>query len=381
MQDNGVAWIFGEDKQTGAGGANVVEYTGFFSAVLPKDFPILPFVGELATTHQDMRVAWRQGVRQGPNAGKLLEDFGVVADSIVRPYVADIVNSTSDSQWVRISEQLGRIGASSGLDKVAFSTRPDLYSKVSIGDDFNIQVETSGLSRVIINYENGTLISEIDLKAPNTVLSLPKTASSVLGLQRYQLLAKDNKGKTVVETYRFVRVQPAKDGWLTLNATTTYQGPNVQTLTLDSFKTSQASVDFYNPESDALLGWRYNGSVLLVGDGVKYRDNVETRISIFGHAAPIVSVKIVADYDTELDYDYFTIGYVDQKGENSLVSTTAINTTTTINGVSGNGQIDQNFEINPVGDFEFYMQFKSDGGTTAQGVTISTLHMIGGVFE
>lgn len=53
MQDSGAAIIFGEDPQTGAGGANVVEHEDFFVKTLPSVFKKLP-------GNQNMRLAFRQ---------------------------------------------------------------------------------------------------------------------------------------------------------------------------------------------------------------------------------------------------------------------------------------------------------------------------------
>lgn len=50
-----------------------------------------------------------------------------------------------------------------------------------------------------------------------------------------------------------------------------------------------------------LYGWRYNGSALVIGEFDTYQNDIESRVSIVVHAEPIVSIKIVADYDTELD--------------------------------------------------------------------------------
>ncbi|KAI8904316.1 ClpP/crotonase-like domain-containing protein [Gorgonomyces haynaldii] len=109
FQDNGIGLIFGEDPQTGAGGANVVSYNDFLSiAVLttPNPFPDVPFSAVMPNARQDFTVAWRQMVRIGANNGKVIEDFGVSADVVVRPGMSDILNSNSKTQWDRIASRL-----------------------------------------------------------------------------------------------------------------------------------------------------------------------------------------------------------------------------------------------------------------------------------
>lgn len=91
MQDSGAAVVFGEDPQTGGGGANVVEYNGFLRELLPDEFKPVP-------GGQDFRVAWRQAVRTGLYRGRLIEDDGIYADHLVRPSITDIFGLES-SQW------------------------------------------------------------------------------------------------------------------------------------------------------------------------------------------------------------------------------------------------------------------------------------------
>lgn len=55
------------------------------------DFPDLPFKN-LEHGGPNFRVGWRQQVRNGKNAGKIIEDFGILSDVIVRPRTADITS-------------------------------------------------------------------------------------------------------------------------------------------------------------------------------------------------------------------------------------------------------------------------------------------------
>ena len=69
MKDNAVATVFGEDTTTGGAGATVLAHTGMVSAVDPK-------ISLLELRRQN---------------GKLIEDFGVEVDYLVRPSVGDVI--------------------------------------------------------------------------------------------------------------------------------------------------------------------------------------------------------------------------------------------------------------------------------------------------
>ncbi|KAJ3336539.1 hypothetical protein HDU91_001750, partial [Kappamyces sp. JEL0680] len=107
MQDNAAATIFSEDLTSGAGGANVQEYSSFFTLADPLDFPPMPY-STYTLARQDARIGWRQTLRVGPKYdGVLIEDLGVVADYTFRPSVADVLpGATSSSQYDAIADVL-----------------------------------------------------------------------------------------------------------------------------------------------------------------------------------------------------------------------------------------------------------------------------------
>lgn len=84
MQDNYAATIFGEDPQTGAGGANVVDHLLFCNSGPKGIFKPLP-------NGREMRVSWRQTLRVGPKEGELIEDNGCHADVDITPTVEDLI--------------------------------------------------------------------------------------------------------------------------------------------------------------------------------------------------------------------------------------------------------------------------------------------------
>ncbi len=96
MTDNAAATIFGEDKRTGSGGANVLEY-GFFNTYQPAVFKPLP--GGVS-----MRVSWRQSVRNNYNHD-LIEDYGCSSQVDV-PRVAGDLSSGDQLQFNKVADSL-----------------------------------------------------------------------------------------------------------------------------------------------------------------------------------------------------------------------------------------------------------------------------------
>ncbi|MFD2178178.1 S41 family peptidase [Veronia pacifica] len=71
MQDNGAAVVYGEDPQTGAGGANVFRHD-FLSSVIGGDFKPLP-------DSSNITVSWGQALREKYYKNNLIEDYGCTA--------------------------------------------------------------------------------------------------------------------------------------------------------------------------------------------------------------------------------------------------------------------------------------------------------------
>ena len=103
------------NRTTGAGGANVFEY-GYLMQMDSDDFPALPFQ-DLEHGNSNFRVGWRQQVRNGKNAGKIIEDYGIYSDYVIRPRTTDITDShstNSSSQLDRIIHVLSKKSHASG---------------------------------------------------------------------------------------------------------------------------------------------------------------------------------------------------------------------------------------------------------------------------
>ena len=107
MQDHAAATIIGTHANTGAGGANVMEYDIFRQIFEAADAGNNPFT--VLPGHQGMRVSWRQTIRVGKNAGKLIEDTGVKSDIVVRYLTEDVVGGESRALMREVHKAIEKI--------------------------------------------------------------------------------------------------------------------------------------------------------------------------------------------------------------------------------------------------------------------------------
>ena len=95
FKDHRIGPVIGTDKTTGGGGANVWSHSRLGKVLrgtgAQRDFARLPSVKGV-----DLSVAIRRSLRVGPNAGVLLEDFGVVPDYLYSPTRDDVLKQNPD---------------------------------------------------------------------------------------------------------------------------------------------------------------------------------------------------------------------------------------------------------------------------------------------
>ncbi len=141
MQDNGAATIYGEDKKTGAGGANVLEHA-FFTVFAPEVFKPLP--GGVS-----MRVSWRQSIRSGYNNGSMIEDHGCNADVQVPRSLSDLSNG-DQSQFDRIADALLAKPVSKSFHRF-LAPVGNLLSLPVASRTFNLEVANTEHVKVYVN--------------------------------------------------------------------------------------------------------------------------------------------------------------------------------------------------------------------------------------
>jgi hypothetical protein len=357
IQDNEAGWIFGEDGQTGAGGANVVENNDFLAKIVPDDFSVMPLFDKFKNFRPNTRVGWRQLVRGGKYAGKLIEDAGIVSDSIVRFTANDYVTRNFDSAFVKMSQKLAEIAKEKNVQDLFFSSSPDLKFDAKSGDPIAFQLTASGVTKITLEDASGKLLASQEVSRSQTkqkiaLKSLSALSDTPVGFYRLKMSAFDGE-KRVVETFRFMRLIPA-------GAQKLAQEPKALTLN------SEFAAIYNTGAADKAAGWNQKDNVIQVGDGVEYLNDVNTQFRTFFQAAPSVKLSLTASYKTEETFDFFRVGYIDQNGVNHL-----LNSSEDIPGVSGIGIIDQEFQFAPSGPFELFADFISDGGVVGQGVTIT----------
>jgi Peptidase family S41 len=88
FQDHEIGPVIGTSGNTGAGGANVLDYSKLMDA-LPNHFTPLP-------KQASMRVAFRRTTRVGARTGDTLEDLGVVSNRIHKMTKRDLLESNVD---------------------------------------------------------------------------------------------------------------------------------------------------------------------------------------------------------------------------------------------------------------------------------------------
>ncbi|NNG01062.1 MAG: hypothetical protein HKM93_16855 [Desulfobacteraceae bacterium] len=233
IQDNNAAVIYGEDPQTGAGGANVIEH-GYFLEYGTPDFVPLPF-------NHDMRVSWRQNIRFGAHEGELIEDYGCFADKDVSMTLRDVITGGED-QVRKISKGLARMsrhykGYARGeeMDHEVTLSLSDLqygifvahtdYVNVSIDGELALQIPVFARSREeFIDVNFTSLLSAGDVAnvkfegfgRGNRLLWNLKREIVVLG----ELVVLDETGLSIdfssvtdVAPLAVINRNPVEDGW------------------------------------------------------------------------------------------------------------------------------------------------------------------------
>ncbi|KAI9104574.1 hypothetical protein DFS34DRAFT_645272 [Phlyctochytrium arcticum] len=214
MQDSGAVIIFGEDPQTGAGGANVFDQKAIFRQVAPTIFKPLPFEGSLGKNANNqtipipgtsgMRVAIRQVVRIGRNSGKILEDTGVVVDEVIRQTTAEFTQVGGEvfPQFEHIAMRLKQHAAKDDRSKLRFQSPFGLRYLTN----FTIPFNASGFDRIEVRDSKGTLI--VDQKCSSgsegSQGEMIPTKKPALGWDRYNILGFKGSQKMMTTKRAFV---------------------------------------------------------------------------------------------------------------------------------------------------------------------------------
>ncbi|KAH6586403.1 hypothetical protein BASA50_000577 [Batrachochytrium salamandrivorans] len=182
IQGHDAGTIFGEDEQTGGGGATVKELDPL-SSMLP-----------LHTS----KIGVTQTVRTGRYKGQTIEDVGIETDIVVRPRWSDLQpDSTTNTQYDRIADSLARIG------QRMVRLRPLVFT-------------SSLCSRLM---ERLLPLTKEESCHHKTKFSIPvSTVGSALGNSHITIVGK-TAGKQVLKTIRNVRIIPDDDKYMKISTT------------------------------------------------------------------------------------------------------------------------------------------------------------------
>ncbi|KAJ3380463.1 hypothetical protein HDU92_005960 [Lobulomyces angularis] len=347
MQDSGAASIiFGHDGKTGAGGANVVEHKDFFSKILPSEFQTLPH-------GQDIRLGWRQLVRNGKNEGKIIEDVGIDADRILRPTVRELTAENDRSAvFDTIAHELRAIGEKDGIN-----AEPQVSGNAEIGASTKFDCTSAYITKLELVLDGKVLDTKTFRKKRfNSVSVLNGKAATAPGTDKYTIVGYVDD-KEVLRTYRYIRYTPAKSSYLNLNAGETTQW---------DFSTDKYAL-VYNSLTESSNGWNLNNGKFVIGNGAGYADGVNSAVSFFVNVnAPGLSVKLDALVNSEKDYDFFSLT-LKQEGKDDVVYFSKSGLALTIN---------ESFPLETTGPVELVLSFKADGAVTeAGGIVVNSLSL------
>ncbi|KAI8819329.1 uncharacterized protein EV422DRAFT_107984 [Fimicolochytrium jonesii] len=365
MKDNGFATIFGEDKTTGAGGANVVEHRSFFQVAAPQIFKPLPYQdtdasGATRKGVGNFRTAWRATIRSGLNNGKLIEDYGISSDVVVRQTVADVIGSSNSStQFDKIADYLKQKGVKSNTAKLFFQSPLDT-TRGFIGQKLAFPYTSQDIKLLVVKDAAG---KEVARASPSPVHGRTKGVLSskgpltAFGYTTYTITGYNADDKKVLKTHRTARVQPGPSDYLKVSAGQTYKFANTAA--------DKKYAVVYNLNTPAANGFQINGGKLTVGNGKQYVDNTNSAFTLFTKLPGSGTLSFDVDGATEQDYDYLTV-YVRDSTTNAAP--------VVIYKKSGQFAESVSFDISNLnGAYELTFEFTSDGGVTDRGVTLSNI--------
>ncbi|KAH6590589.1 hypothetical protein BASA50_009308 [Batrachochytrium salamandrivorans] len=312
IQGHDAGTIFGEDKQTGGGGATVVKLDPWL-ILSPRLFALVVYNGQT------------------------IEDVGIEPEIIVRPRWSDLQpDPTTNTQYDRIAERLARIGQENGQSKLHFVCEPFDIEK-PLGK-FSLEVESAGIEKFTVTLGN------------NRITIVGKTA-----------------GVQVLKTKRNVRTIPTNDKYMKISTHGfTFTGTSDSVGLYQSPTTAPA--DGWNN----LRGpWMIGNGVQYVG-GID--SSIEAFFA--APIGTKINVGIDVDLDTEPGCDFLYLSVKSSGGvEDFLLRSKSLDGKKTFNGISGRKEIVKGTApfTTKSERFSVSLRFTSDEATAFAGATINSL--------
>lgn len=303
MQDNGAAVIYGEDPQTGAGGANVMEHAQFVQ-IVGAPFVTLP-------AGQGMRVSWRQSVRFGAHEGMLIEDHGCYADVDVSLQPSDI----HDGGQAQLDKVLEGIKSKAWMKKA--------YVKVlDVSRELYLPQSSLYLDLVIAEtehvdlYVNDVLVNRSTVYAYGNEMNYRVELPADLAVGSINNIAVYGKGSGNEPLWNFKKVVAVVDGakkvkidnnGLVLDFAT---AENINPLTIFTFGNNVTPAD----------GWTFNKPFLTVGLTPAYKDQLYTDAFVVVDLSDrlTASLEFVLEGLTEENFDFLEVFVADRQTQRTL---------------------------------------------------------------
>lgn len=348
LQDHNIAEVWGEDLQTGAGGANNWNLNELLKS-LPADqlgpFQVLP-------KDINMGFAYRQTVRSATHAGEILEDAGVHSDKFAAPTVQDIIDG-GESQFFKISASLA-----AKKDKfTAWVNFNKAYVEDTKLDNLNLILDYKGTDTVRV-FMNQALLSEtkvnFSVEEQTTAIALPVNQSS-----------RNSGNLEIIGLRKGIRVWRKVSSFRKIPNNTILGATD--TLALD-FKTGSSPLAIFNIQNNESFGWHVeNGALRIGGESANYRDSVDSTASLFIDLANKENAALDFNLEglTEKDYDFISVDIVSDGVVTSVVKA-----------VSGTIENESHhFDLSSFKgkSIEIRFRFTSDGGVNDKGVWLRNL--------
>lgn len=353
MQDHGAALIVGEDMTTGAGGANNTDYNAIIKGLEAQNMgPFIKLPGK-----QNIGFAFRQSLRRVPRENQLIEDTGVIADVSLPPHISDYSHD-SELQFLEISKLLNGMSpahlswlkiSSTGTEDIPQGQLAVFKAKWENIDSFKFKGKDGDLGTLTVESSNPT----------GRAVEFPSTIDThSLSQARIEILGFDN-GARVARKLLTYRVVPQS---LTIQENVTFN------VDLNSNVTSPLAL--YHWQANSSEGWNMSSGVLKIGQGLVYTDNVNTDASLFVQLPETQEMTLMVEFEvnTEVDFDFFSISANNE-------------TTSTVLQEGLSGVVPMAIHHYDLSAFkgkktELKLSFTSDGGVTAQGVTVKKMALI-----
>ncbi|KAH6593177.1 hypothetical protein BASA61_004324 [Batrachochytrium salamandrivorans] len=372
IQGHDAGTIFGEDKQTGGGGATVLKLDPYLISVSPTYFKKFPFSQELtsgSTTYANaLAVGVTQIVRTGRYKGQDIEDVGIKTDTVVRPQWSDLQpNPTTNTQYDRIAASLARTGQKNGQSKLHFVCEPFEIEK-SPGV-FSLEVEAAGIYEFTVLQADGKTVAANKRRSraiTKQKFSIPvSTVGSALGNNRITIVGK-TAGKQVLKTHRNVRTIPTNGNYMKISTTGF------------TFSGLSDSVGLYqSPTTAPADGWNNLKGKWMISNGAQYANDVESSIEAF-FTAPVgtkINIGLDVALDSEPDCDFLYLSVKSSDGvEDFLLRSKSRDGKKTFNGVSGRKKMARGTVpfTTKSEKFSVALKFTSDGVVESAGATIKS---------